>query len=398
MASLDDYRWLISEDARPWLARAGADLAAVGGRVSAALVARYRKELSAERTHLVLEQVALRTRARQKFSRAEAMFFTRVGLEQATDELVAAAKAKRFAGTTAADLCCGIGGDLMSLAARGPIVGVDADPIAALLAQENCRTVMGAGLATVATQDAATFDVRSVSAWHIDPDRRARGGRTTRIERYEPTLETFERMLRQNVNAAIKLAPATDAPESWRDRCELSWYGSRGECRQQVAWFGSLVGQPGQRSATIVDGPDGEHTVVGSDTAVPLAGEVGRYLYEPHAAVLAAHLTGALCKQHKLAAITSGVAYLTNDQPIINGALRSFEVLDSLPLDVKRLRAYLHERDIGNLEVKKRGLDIDPERLRRDLNVKGNRASTLILLPIDGSARVLITKRLVAEV
>ena len=397
MVSLDDYRWLVSEDARPWLDRASADLAGTSGNVSAALVARYRKQLSAERTHLVLEQAELRSRAREKFSRAEMLFYTRVGLEQATDELVASSKAKRFGGVEAADLCCGIGGDLMALAARGPVVGVDADPITALLAEANCRILAGGGQAALTTQDAAAFDVRSIAAWHIDPDRRAHGGRTTRIERYEPPLETIECMLGQNPNAAIKLAPATIAPDSWRHRCELAWYGSRGECRQQVAWFGLLTMHLGQRSATIVDAA-GEHTVVGIESAVPIARAVGQYVYEPHAAVLAAHLSGALCQQHDLAAITRGVAYLTSDQLNVDGTLSGFEVLDMMSLDLKRLKAYLQQRQIGRLEIKKRGLDLDPERLRRDLNVKGDNAATLILLPIDSSAQVLITKRLAAAV
>ena len=63
------------------------------------------------------------------------MFFTRLGLEQATDAWVARYKATRFpAGQLLADLCCGIGGDLMALSERGPTRGVDRDPVAAICA------------------------------------------------------------------------------------------------------------------------------------------------------------------------------------------------------------------------------------------------------------------------
>lgn len=391
-AYLNDHRWLISEAAVPWLE------AAETSTVSARLVARMRKELSAERTHLVLEQVELRRRAREKFTLAARMFFTRTGLEQATDELVAAAKAQRYElGHSVADLCCGIGGDLLALAARGQVVGVDADNVTTLFAETNCRVASPETTrAMVYVQDAATFNPSVTAAWHIDPDRRARGRRTTRIERYEPTLETLERMLGQNAHAAIKLAPGTIAPAHWRGQCELAWYGSRGECRQQVAWFGSVARSIGQRSATVVDAPGGLRTVVGDDSAVAIARRPGRYVYEPHAAVLAAHLCGVLCQQHALAAVTSGVAYLTGDRPIIDGALSGFEVLDTLPLDVKRVRAYLQERQIGRLEIKKRGLDVDPERLRQQLSAKGDDAATLIVLPIDGAARVLVTKRIIS--
>ena len=73
---LDDYRWLVSEQARPWLDRATTD-----NRSTVQVASSLRKDLSAERTHLVLEQVELRQRARAKFPQPEKMFFTRKGLD-----------------------------------------------------------------------------------------------------------------------------------------------------------------------------------------------------------------------------------------------------------------------------------------------------------------------------
>ncbi|OLT16508.1 hypothetical protein BJF78_13855 [Pseudonocardia sp. CNS-139] len=57
------------------------------------------------------------------------MFFTRDGLEQSSAEVVARHTARRYAGAaTVADLCCGIGGDLLALAAGSAVVAVDRDP------------------------------------------------------------------------------------------------------------------------------------------------------------------------------------------------------------------------------------------------------------------------------
>src|SRR5436190_21529535 len=113
----DPYRWLTSENAEPYLATATAELSA------ASLVrrtAKLRKSLSAEQVHLVLEQVDLRRRAKEKFAAADRMFFTSKSLMQASDEVIAAYKAARFpTGGRFADLCCGIGGDLLSLAGQG---------------------------------------------------------------------------------------------------------------------------------------------------------------------------------------------------------------------------------------------------------------------------------------
>jgi hypothetical protein len=390
---LDDYRWLVSEAAQPWLARVDETPSAE----LAALVPRLRKELTAERAHLVVEQTELRRRAREKFSAAGQMFFTRQGLEQATDEVLAAYKAHRFPPGGAADLCCGIGGDLLALAARGPAVGVDLDPVAALLAEANARALgFSPGQFCAVVDNAASFEaITSFAAWHCDPDRRPDGRRTTRGELFEPPLPALDLLLGQNPEGAIKLAPATIAPPAWREAAELEWLGSRGECRQQVAWFGALTRHPGQQSATVVDAAGSARTLVGTaDEPVPIAAALGRYLYEPHAAVLAAKLTATLCREHGLAAVAAGVAYLTGDTLQNERAMAAFEVLDVLPLDQKRLKTYCRAQGLGRLEVKKRGLQLDPEKLRKAVVGSGNNEATLIATPVGSANRVVVARRI----
>src|SRR6266536_1220482 len=77
-----------------------------------------------------LAQHELRLAARAKFSRALDMFFTRAGLEQASAEVVARHRQERFAAAgVVADLCCGIGGDLVALAGGHQVWAVDRDPL-----------------------------------------------------------------------------------------------------------------------------------------------------------------------------------------------------------------------------------------------------------------------------
>ena len=238
-------------------------------------------------------------------------------------------------------------------------------------------------------------DARKASAWHCDPDRRTEGHRTTKIDLFEPPLETLDQLRSQNANAAIKLAPATEVPPHWWDACEREWLGSRGECRQQVAWFGSLARHPGRHAATIVAADGSSRTVVGSPSEpVPVAEELGRYVYEPHAAVLAASLSGALCREHGLAAVSAGVAYLTGDRAIADAALAGFEVQEVLPFDRKQLRAWCREHAIGRLEIKKRGFPLDPARLRTEIIAAGDHEATLIITPLEGHVRTLVARRL----
>src|SRR6266436_10353815 len=93
---------------------AGQDL---GADRALALSASLRREYPAELVAAALTQQTLRVSAREKFSRADQMLFTRAGLEQASSELTARHAAARFASSrVVADLCCGIGGNLVSLA------------------------------------------------------------------------------------------------------------------------------------------------------------------------------------------------------------------------------------------------------------------------------------------
>lgn len=391
---IDDYRWLLSPAAKPWIAEAAQADTLRGGEM-VRLVQRLRKSLTAERAHLAVELAELRRRARDKFSQAERMFFTRVGLEQATDEQIAAYKAERFdEDQPVADLCCGIGGDLLALGARGPAVGVDASEVAVMLARRNAE-VNGAVAVDLRRTRAEDVALDEFGAWHIDPDRRPSGKRTTRVELHEPSLEILERMLADYPAGAIKLAPAAELPPRWEEAAECEWLGSRGECRQLVVWHGDLARETGRRTATIVDAVGGIRRIIGqASDDLPLATSIGRYVYEPHATVLAARLTAELAREHQLAAAAPRIAYLTGDNAIADPALDGFEVLESLPFDVKRLAALLAERSIGRVEVKKRGVNVDPLVLQKKLQTKADGGAAILLLPRQKQVMAVVARRL----
>lgn len=398
-APLDDVRWLIGDEAARWLRRVANDPQSV-----VTLTRRLRKDLSTQRTHLVLQQVELRRRAAAKFPQAEILFFTPVGLEQATDHAVASCKAARFAATQpVADLCCGIGGDLMALADRGPVVGVDRDPRTALLAKANLEALAhqrsDSTPAEVRSIDVATVRLGDFAAWHIDPDRRPQGRRTTHVELHEPDAATLERMLDEHPCAAVKLAPAATLPDAWARQAELEWISRQRQCRQLVAWFGPLAAQPGMCRATIVvesgsPSPSAARSLIGVRSSVlPVASQIGRYVFDPDPAVLASELTATLADSLGLTAVAAHIPYLTGDRPIADPALACFEVSEVLPLDRKRLKGLLESRSIGTLEIKKRGVADDPEQLRRQLRLRGDQAAVLLIAPIAGTVTAILARR-----
>ncbi len=377
-AELDDYRWLVGADAEPWL-RKVAETESLG-KDAVRMAATLRKELSVDRAALVVEQVELRRKAKVKFPAAERMFFTRRSLEQATDAAIAAAKAARFPAGAVADLCCGIGGDLMALAQRGPATGIDCDPLVAILATANLA-MHNSAQGGVLVRNVEDYSLAAVVAWHIDPDRRASGTRSTSLDHATPSLAVLRQLLKVCPQAAIKLAPATDVPDDWTRDGERMWIGHRRECQQQVVWHGGLAKHAGQHSALVLDDdPNSASPLVGQPgIAIPAAVQVGRYLFEPQAAVLAADLTGQLAAQHALSAAIPGVAYLTGDQPLATPYLAAFAVLEVLPLDMKKLKAAVRARGFGTLEIKQRGTGLSPEAVRKQLAAQGDRPGVVLL-------------------
>jgi len=71
-----------------------------------------------------------------------------------------------------------------------------------------------------------------------------------------------------------------------------------------------------------------------------------------------------------------------------------FAVKEVLPLDVKTLRSWVRDRRVGTLEIKKRGVDVDPVAWRRKLKPSGPRSITLICTPTRKNAKVLVCDRM----
>lgn len=380
-SELADYAWLTGPEAAVVLADLADDDAPLHRQLD-----RLRKVLSARRARLVVEQAALRRRAVAKFAgRARRMFFTDLTLQQATDLWIGRYKAGRFPAERAVlDLCSGIGGDLVALAERGAVVGWERSPVVAWLAEANLRCCDCEG--EVRVGDVAEQLPAVDATWHLDPDRRALGQRSTHLEWHWPGPEFLERWLAAAPHGALKLAPATAPPSSWQNLAELEWISRDRQCRQLVVWFGGLATTPGHRRATVITTPpheDAQPTACGFAAPggiVPaVAAALGQYVYDTDPAVRAADLTGALAEKLELAALAPGPSYLTADRQVAHPLVSAFRVVDQLPLREKPLAKHLRQRGIGPLEIKKRRVDVQPEKLRRRLRLQGDRPATLLL-------------------
>lgn len=348
-------------------------------------------------------QARLQTRTRQKFGVfADRMLFTRAGLEQATRLEVGARHAGRFrdAGLTrVADLGCGIGGDALAFAGIGlDVLAVEADEVTAALAAYNLAPFGDA--ARVVHARAEDADLTGIEAVWLDPARRTAGHtETTRVGagEWSPALEWVWQLASRHP-AGVKLGPAFDRTLV-PDDAEAQWISVDGSTIELVVWTGRLA-RPGiRRAALVIRGGAAAEITGAADAEDAGIRDLGAYLHEPEGAVIRARLIGAVARGIGAGMLDPRIAYLTSDAPALgpDGSpspfVQSFRVRERLPNDVKALGRALRERGIGTLEIKKRGVDVDPAALRTTLKLRGTASATLLLTRVGDRRLTLLADR-----
>lgn len=379
--------------------------AAYGREDEFALGTRLRRSYPAELVAAALTQARLRARAADKFEPADAarMFFTVDGYEQATRVAVARHRAARVAsllgaGAAVADLCCGVGGDLVELARAGlAVTGVEADPLTAAVAAANVAALGLGGSAQVAVGDATNIDRTAFAAVACDPARRGSRGRVFDPGAYRPPWSFVLELL--TATACVKVAPGIPHDLLPGD-VEAEWVSERGEVKEAALWSGGLarVGADGvsvRRRATLL--PSGA-TLTDRDDPGPVVRPLGGFLYEPDGAVIRAGLVTAAAARVGGGLLDPSIAYVTADDAVGTPFARGYRVVDTLPYDVKALRRYVRARGIGSLTVKKRGVGVEPEKLRSAVRPQGDAVATFVVTRVAGKATVIVADPLPPEV
>jgi hypothetical protein len=82
---------------------------------------------------------------------------------------------------------------------------------------------------------------------------------------------------------------------------------------------------------------------------------------------------------------------------VVDPAIAAFEVLDVLPYRTAAVRGVLQSHGIGTIEVKKRGVDHDPEKIRRELAGPGAGEGTVMVTRLGPKVVAIIARRVVAK-
>ncbi len=392
-ASPDQVGFLTSPAGQDTLAEV-AGWADVG---SLAAATRLRKRLAPELAAAVVSQVGLRAKAKTKLGAlADSLLFTAAGLEQATrlgvaDHRAGLVKAAGF--TRVVDLGCGLGADSLALARAGiGVIAVESDPVTAGFARHNLAAGagVGAGLVEVITGDAIELAPRLVEADDFvfaDPARRTGSGRTWRVEDLSPAWSFVESLLQRP--SWVKMGPGTPyrlipAPVSAR------WISESHDLVETALTTG--LHEPGSRGAVLL--PEAHELPSGADAEVlesPI--EAGQVLYEPDPAVIRALAVGTLARLLNAQPVTAEIPYLVSPEHTVTPFARAFAVVEAMPWKDRTLKAWCREHSIGVLDIKKRGIEIDPAALRRRLKLQGNASATVVITPAPTGARLLVVER-----
>lgn len=345
--------------------------------------------LAGERSAAVLETVLLRRKAVSKLDSADRWLYTDDALQQASASLVARHRAKRLAGRDVHDVTCSIGADTAELAkVARRCLGSDVDTVRLLMARHNCPGV------TLVRADA----LRPVSRGTVvvaDPARRDGAGRRRwNPKDFVPPLNDLAEVYSRR-DLAVKCSPGLDrAAVGWAREVEL--VSLDGQVREACLWAGGLA--TAGRRATVLRS-DGSSDGSSDGTAWTITdeepddigvGPPGEWIVDPDGAVVRAGLVRHYGARHGLWQLDERIAYLTGNEP--PPGIRAFRVLEHGPYREKDLKALVRRREVGRLEILIRGLDVDPDALRRRLKPRGPAEATVVLTRIGRSPYALFCR------
>jgi hypothetical protein len=341
------------------------------------------RERYRQRTTALVQTTLLRRKAAAKFAGVDVSdwLFTDEALQQATTAVVARHRARRLAGLQVHDATCSIGTELAALRHTADFVlGSDIDDVRLAMARHN----LGGGIPLCRAD--ALHPISRDTVVILDPARRSGGRRRFDPKAYLPPLDALAEVYRGRPTV-VKAAPGVDFDAVARIgfEGEVEVVSAGGSVREACLWS-EEVAEPGvRRRASLLDrGAAADEELTDADPDDCASGPAGRWIVDPDGAVVRSGLVRQYGARHGLWQLDPDIAYLSGDR--LPDGVRGFEVIDRLPLREKILRQAISALDCGQLEILVRGVDVDPDALRRRLKPTGSTALTAVIMRMGAGA------------
>lgn len=332
---------------------------------------------SLENVSLALALLDGRERAKKRsFPEADRLFVTPDALAQATSPPIARFHAAQLAPIgRVADVACGLGFDTLAFARSGlEVLAIERDPARLALARANAEVLGLTDRITFLEADAAQVDLSDWPAIYFDPARRTDATRfSAHAERYEPPLTLMQNWAESGKTVLAKLSPALpdDVLHSLGD--SVLFLSENRECKEACVSTGL-----GERIGALLL-PEEIFIPTDSEDETPVAETIGSYLLDPDPALIRANALAGIEAER----ISYEDAYLTTDTlPTDTRLARTYQIIEIMPYQPKKLGAWLRARNIARLVVKKRRFPKEPDAVQKELGLKGTAGeeSTLVLV------------------
>ncbi len=325
----------------------------------------------------MLSLLKLQRKNLKKIPISKELLFTDQGAQQASSWQLSQYHETKFNGfNTVADLCCGIGIDLMNIARNKlKVIAVDQDADTLKLAEFNCTTQNLQNIEFMPGK--AEEFTATVDAIFIDPDRRSGSSRKISPQDYSPPFSAILELRKICRNMAIKLSPATDyrklnlPPDS-----TLEFISEDGTLKEILLCMGELSTENCKRKAMLLPF---NLTLQNSNLKIEVV-EIQKYLFEPDPAIIRAGLVQELGSKLGYNLIDRKLALLTGSRYLPSDFGKLYEVEEIMKLDLKKLHKYVRKNEIGELIIKTRGFSESVENFRNKLKLKGKNSIVMFIL------------------
>lgn len=331
--------------------------------------------------------LTLRLKAKDKFTKAEEMFFTSDGLEQASDEKISEYIAKRFTEVLrqkakVSDLTSGIGGNTIFLAKYFHVLAIDHDKTHIFCAKNNSK-VYGVDSNIEFIYGKAEDNIRDSEAFLVDPQRLRQDKTKTRsfVNSSPDILILLPQIMKITKNICIKISPAFDYEELERlpDAPEVEIISEKNNNKAALLWFGDF--KTCDRRATILTQKKIISFINNPADKAPFLEHPLSFVYEPNKAIIKAHLIDEIANRYSLYKLNPYTAFLTSDKYIEDSAeiFRVFELIDCQPFSFKVLKKLLSDKGIVRANVTTRRFPEKPENIIAKLKLKEGGDHTIIV-------------------
>lgn len=322
------------------------------------------RERFGEGARAVAELIQARRSAAGKLP--EHWLMCRDSAQQATALAVAQVRADRLnrtlGGCRVLDVTCSIGTEGHAMLAAGlGYIGADISLPRVLMARYNVP-------APYVLADALTPAITAASVVVADPARRDGGRRISSPDQLIPPLPRLLHTWRDS-NIAIKCAPGLD----FSDWPGLVSVVSLDGGVKEACLYSAALGEGRRREAVVLRG-DTRDVIDDTFDCNVGAASPGEYIIDPDGAIVRAGLVRHFAQREGLWMLDERIAYLTGNK--IPRGYSGFRILEEVSM--KHLKQRLRAWECGSVEILVRGLDVDPDRLRRECKLRGTRPLAVV--------------------